>query len=119
MNAGSFSSESLEAFVDLVVPERQSRGRPQDTHREGALHEKLFPGSGPLLHDTHPGANFRSPAALATRTIRSGAWRLPNGKTFSHRCRRQHDDPASIIAGLASSRSRRRNFTSELREIQN
>jgi FMN-dependent oxidoreductase (nitrilotriacetate monooxygenase family) len=51
--------ESLEAFVDLVVPELQSRGIYKSEYGEGALREKLFPGRGPLLHGTHPGAQFR------------------------------------------------------------
>ncbi len=50
--------ESLNAFVDLVVPELQSRGVYKTAYREGTLREKLFPGRGPLLHATHPGANF-------------------------------------------------------------
>jgi long-chain alkane monooxygenase len=53
--------ESLEAFVDLVVPELQSRGVYKTSYREGTLREKLFPGRGPLLHDTHPGSRYRCP----------------------------------------------------------
>src|SRR3954447_7406435 len=48
--------ESLNAFVDLVVPELQSRGVYKTAHRDGTLREKLFPGRGPRLHATHPGA---------------------------------------------------------------
>jgi FMN-dependent oxidoreductase (nitrilotriacetate monooxygenase family) len=57
--------ESLNAFVDLVVPELQSRGVYKTAYREGTLREKLFPGRGALLHSTHPGASFRRGAALA------------------------------------------------------
>jgi FMN-dependent oxidoreductase (nitrilotriacetate monooxygenase family) len=57
--------ESLNAFVDLVVPELQSRGVYKTAYREGTLREKLFPGRGALLHSTHPAANFRRGAALA------------------------------------------------------
>jgi long-chain alkane monooxygenase len=65
--------ESLNAFVDLVVPELQSRGVYKTTYREGTLREKLFPGRGPQLHATHPGAGFRRPASLATRAAAPGA----------------------------------------------
>ncbi|MGH6776415.1 MAG: LLM class flavin-dependent oxidoreductase [Bradyrhizobium sp.] len=51
--------ESLNAFVDLVVPELQSRGAHKTAYTDGTLREKLFPGRGPLLHATHPGASFR------------------------------------------------------------
>jgi long-chain alkane monooxygenase len=57
--------ESLNAFVDLVVPELQSRGVYKTAYREGTLREKLFPGRGALLHSTHPGASFRHGAAIA------------------------------------------------------
>jgi FMN-dependent oxidoreductase (nitrilotriacetate monooxygenase family) len=65
--------ESLEAFVDLVVPELQSRGVYKTAYREGTLREKLFPGRGPLLHATHPGANFRHPDSLVATAIRTDA----------------------------------------------
>ncbi|WP_439816301.1 LLM class flavin-dependent oxidoreductase [Zavarzinia sp. CC-PAN008] len=52
--------ETLSNFVDLVVPELQARGRFKTAYREGTLREKLFPGRGPLLHPTHPGAAFRN-----------------------------------------------------------
>ena len=51
--------ETLEAFVDLVVPELQARGAFKTQYREGTLREKLFPGGGPHLKDSHPGAAFR------------------------------------------------------------
>jgi long-chain alkane monooxygenase len=54
--------ESLNAFVDLVVPELQSRGVYKTSYRDGTLREKLFPGRGALLHSTHPGAGYRRAA---------------------------------------------------------
>jgi FMN-dependent oxidoreductase (nitrilotriacetate monooxygenase family) len=65
--------ESLVAFVDLVVPELQSRGVYKTAYRGGTLREKLFPGRGPLLHATHPGANFRDPASLVIPAMRTDA----------------------------------------------
>ena len=56
--------ETLEAFVDLVVPELQSRGVFKERYREGTLREKLIPGAGPRLKDSHPGARFRDPGTL-------------------------------------------------------
>jgi long-chain alkane monooxygenase len=52
--------ESLHAFVDLVVPELQSRGRYRTEYADGTLREKLFAGRGPHLRDTHPGARYRA-----------------------------------------------------------
>jgi FMN-dependent oxidoreductase (nitrilotriacetate monooxygenase family) len=60
--------ESLNAFVDLVVPELQSRGVYKTAYRDGTLREKLFPGRGPRLHATHPGAGFRHHPATAVRS---------------------------------------------------
>jgi FMN-dependent oxidoreductase (nitrilotriacetate monooxygenase family) len=60
--------ESLNAFVDLVVPELQSRGVYKTAYRNGTLREKLFPGRGPRLHATHPGATCRRMAADAVRS---------------------------------------------------
>jgi len=51
--------ESLAAFVDLVIPELQSRGLYKTVYREGTLREKLFLGGGRLLPTTHPAAQFR------------------------------------------------------------
>jgi long-chain alkane monooxygenase len=65
--------ESLNAFVDLVIPELQSRGVYKTAYREGTLREKLFPGRGALLHSTHPGANFRRAASPAANAVRSNA----------------------------------------------
>jgi long-chain alkane monooxygenase len=64
--------ESLNAFVDLVVPELQSRGVYKTAYREGTLREKLFPGRGALLHPTHPGASFRRNASPAASEAAAG-----------------------------------------------
>ncbi|KJC35549.1 N5,N10-methylene tetrahydromethanopterin reductase [Bradyrhizobium sp. LTSP885] len=65
--------ESLTAFVDLVVPELQSRCVYKTAYREGTLREKLFPGRGPLLHATHPGSSFRRAPSPGPGTVRSDA----------------------------------------------
>ncbi|SDS55141.1 LLM class flavin-dependent oxidoreductase [Bradyrhizobium canariense] len=61
--------ESLNGFVDLVVPELQSRGVYKTAYRQGTLREKLFPGRDASLHPTHPGANFRRPASPAGNAV--------------------------------------------------
>jgi alkanesulfonate monooxygenase SsuD/methylene tetrahydromethanopterin reductase-like flavin-dependent oxidoreductase (luciferase family) len=65
--------ESLNAFVDLVVPELQSRGVYKTAYREGTLREKLFPGRSPRLPATHPAAGFRRPLATSASDVRSDA----------------------------------------------
>jgi alkanesulfonate monooxygenase SsuD/methylene tetrahydromethanopterin reductase-like flavin-dependent oxidoreductase (luciferase family) len=58
--------ETMEAFVELVVPELQTRGAFKTRYAEGTLREKLFSGGGPHLRASHPGAGFRrgTPDAL-------------------------------------------------------
>ncbi|NPT39119.1 LLM class flavin-dependent oxidoreductase [Paraburkholderia xenovorans] len=51
--------ESLRAFVDLVVPELQSRGRYRTAYAPGTLREKLFSGSA-YLPASHPAAQYRA-----------------------------------------------------------
>lgn len=51
--------ESLDAIVDLVVPELQNRGAFKTAYGEGTLREKLFPGRSPRLGPTHEGARYR------------------------------------------------------------
>lgn len=51
--------ESLEAIVDLLIPELQSRGRFKTAYREGSLREKLFPSGSARLPATHPAAAYR------------------------------------------------------------
>jgi alkanesulfonate monooxygenase SsuD/methylene tetrahydromethanopterin reductase-like flavin-dependent oxidoreductase (luciferase family) len=53
--------ESLAAFVDLVVPELQSRGLYKTAYHEGTLREKLFADGGALLPQSHPAAQYRQP----------------------------------------------------------
>lgn len=52
------SPGSLQRFVDMVVPELQSRGAFKTQYQEGTLRDKLF-GSGPLLNTRHPGGALR------------------------------------------------------------
>ncbi|RMX04881.1 LLM class flavin-dependent oxidoreductase [Corticibacter populi] len=54
--------ESLEAIVDLLVPELQSRGLFKTRYREGTLREKLFPSGSAYLPARHPGAAYRQQA---------------------------------------------------------
>ena len=65
--------ETLNAFVDLVVPELQSRGVYKTSYREGTLREKLFPGRGARLPAVHPAAGFRRPPASSGSGVRSDA----------------------------------------------
>jgi long-chain alkane monooxygenase len=53
--------ESLEDFVDLVVPILQERGAYKRDYQSGTLREKLF-GRARLLPTHHPAAAHRSPA---------------------------------------------------------
>jgi long-chain alkane monooxygenase len=41
-------------FIDQVAPELQRRGLMQREYSPGTLREKMYPGRGPLLPDTHP-----------------------------------------------------------------
>ncbi|MFG1298252.1 LLM class flavin-dependent oxidoreductase [Xanthobacter sp. V3C-3] len=67
------SPETLEAFVDLVVPELQDRGVYKTAYAEGTLREKLFPGRGATLPGSHPAAAFRRPAPAAAAPRVTGA----------------------------------------------
>jgi FMN-dependent oxidoreductase (nitrilotriacetate monooxygenase family) len=51
--------ETLEDFVDLVVPILQERGIYKRNYAEGTLRAKLFGQGQALLPDTHPGASYR------------------------------------------------------------
>jgi long-chain alkane monooxygenase len=53
--------ESLEDFVDLVVPILQERGAYKHDYLPGSLREKLF-GHSPLLPPSHPAAAHRQRA---------------------------------------------------------
>ncbi|PYC46071.1 N5,N10-methylene tetrahydromethanopterin reductase [Pseudomonas soli] len=52
--------ESFEAFIDLVVPELQCRGRYKTGYAEGTLREKLFASDHPHLPADHPGSSYRN-----------------------------------------------------------
>lgn len=52
--------ESFEAFIDLVVPELQRRGRYKTAYAEGTLREKLFASDHPRLPADHPGSTYRN-----------------------------------------------------------
>ncbi|RLP83126.1 LLM class flavin-dependent oxidoreductase [Mycetocola lacteus] len=45
--------------VELLVPELQKRGRYRTEYTEHTLRERLFPGQGSQLPDTHPAAAYR------------------------------------------------------------
>lgn len=51
--------ESLEDFVDLVVPVLQDRGLFKADYSEGTLREKLFEGGSARLPAAHPAARHR------------------------------------------------------------
>lgn len=52
--------ESLEAIVDLLIPELQSRGAFKTAYSEGTLREKLFPEGSAHLPANHVGARWRA-----------------------------------------------------------
>jgi FMN-dependent oxidoreductase (nitrilotriacetate monooxygenase family) len=56
--ARTVSPESIEDFVDLIVPELQDRGLFKRSYQSGTFREKLF-GKTPLLSETHPGSEYR------------------------------------------------------------
>ncbi len=51
--------ESMQAVVDLLVPELQRRGRYPRAYTPGTLREKLFEMGAPRLVPPHPAADFR------------------------------------------------------------
>jgi long-chain alkane monooxygenase len=50
----------LQSFVELVVPELQSRGAYKPAYVRGTMREKLFPQGGPLLPANHYGTRFKA-----------------------------------------------------------
>ncbi len=64
--------ESLDAVVNLLVPELQARGVFKTAYREGTLREKLFSGRGARLAGSHPApaSAGRSDEAQRTRLVR-------------------------------------------------
>jgi FMN-dependent oxidoreductase (nitrilotriacetate monooxygenase family) len=61
--AYAVTPETFEDVVTHLVPELQKRGVYKTEYAPGTLREKLF-GTGPRLPDSHPGARYRSLAAL-------------------------------------------------------
>jgi long-chain alkane monooxygenase len=57
--------ESLEAVVDLLVPELQSRGAFKTQYAEGPLRQKIF--GHPRLSSRHPAAQYRFTDAAEAR----------------------------------------------------
>jgi len=51
--------ESMQAVVDLLVPELQRRGRYARHYAPGTLREKMFSQGAPRLPPPHPAAQFR------------------------------------------------------------
>jgi FMN-dependent oxidoreductase (nitrilotriacetate monooxygenase family) len=62
--------ESYADFIDLVVPELQSRGLYKTAYAAGSLREKLF-AAGPRLPASHPGAAWRDLSRAAERALRA------------------------------------------------
>jgi long-chain alkane monooxygenase len=58
--------ESLEDFIDLVVPILQDRGVYKREYEAGPLRQKLF--GHPRLPDTHPGAAYRRISSQVQRS---------------------------------------------------
>ncbi|WP_211225880.1 LLM class flavin-dependent oxidoreductase [Nocardioides alkalitolerans] len=50
---------SFTDFAEHVTPVLKERGLMQREYRDGTLREKLFPGAGPLLGETHPASGYR------------------------------------------------------------
>ncbi len=62
--------EYLVDFVDLVVPELQSRGAFKTEYREGPFREKIFGSGRARLGNGHPGAAYRGAYRGASATNR-------------------------------------------------
>ncbi|RNF38893.1 LLM class flavin-dependent oxidoreductase [Planococcus salinus] len=56
--------ESLQDFVDLVVPELQKRGIYKKEYEQGTFREKLFKDSTGVLPESHPGSRYRISARI-------------------------------------------------------
>ncbi|MBB6123021.1 LLM class flavin-dependent oxidoreductase [Sphingobium subterraneum] len=53
--------EGMKSFIDLVVPELQTRGRYKTEYAPGTMREKMFPEGNGRLPANHYGAGFRRP----------------------------------------------------------
>jgi FMN-dependent oxidoreductase (nitrilotriacetate monooxygenase family) len=61
---------SFEDFIEHVVPLLRKRGLMQHEYTKGTLREKIFPGGGPFLPESHPARRFHAvPAETAKRPI--------------------------------------------------
>ncbi len=56
--ARTVTPECYSDFIDLVIPELQSRGRYKTAYAEGSFRQKLF-GRGDRLDARHVGTRFR------------------------------------------------------------
>ena len=56
--------ESLEEFIDLVIPELQKRGIYKTEYEQGSFREKLFNHGSSLLPSDHTGSQYRKTAIL-------------------------------------------------------
>lgn len=56
--------ENLKEFVELVIPELQSRGIYKTEYEKGTFREKLFGTGRNLLPNTHPGSQYRKVAIV-------------------------------------------------------
>ena len=59
--ARTVTPECYEDFIDLVIPELQSRGSYKTAYADGTLREKLFGAGRAALPDVHAGARARPP----------------------------------------------------------
>jgi hypothetical protein len=59
--------ESLEDFVNLVIPELQKRGIFKKEYEQGTFREKLFEDSTGLLPEDHPGSRYRIKTAIGVK----------------------------------------------------
>ncbi|WP_019413931.1 LLM class flavin-dependent oxidoreductase [Paenisporosarcina sp. TG20] len=59
--------ESLEDFVNLVIPELQKRGVFKKEYEQGTFREKLFENSTGLLTEDHPGSRHRKKTAIGVK----------------------------------------------------
>lgn len=67
--SNGFRFQTMEDFVDMVVPELQKRGAFKTSYREGTLREKLRGRTGARLPDSHPAASYRPGARSGAQPI--------------------------------------------------
>jgi hypothetical protein len=64
--ARTVNHETLENFVDLVIPALQERGRYKTSYSEGTFRQKLF-GSGSRIGVDHPARRGWSADSVAAQ----------------------------------------------------